>query len=61
MPTYNARCIKCKTTIQYQSNIVKCEDTPPCPKCGGETKRVFTKPEGGFILKGQGWFKKGGY
>ena len=60
MPTYTAKCsdIDCRVTTEYQAPITH-EESPPCRICGGVTKQVWTKPEGGFILKGKGWAKDG--
>jgi predicted nucleic acid-binding Zn ribbon protein len=37
------------------------EDFPRCPECGTRMDKVWITPEGGFVLKGGGWFNKGGY
>jgi len=60
---YDAKCNDCETVFEYERSIKDAQTpTPPCPKCKSHlTERVFTLNSGGFILKGQGWFKKGGY
>jgi len=60
---YDAKCIACNTTFEYERSIKEpITPTPPCPKCKSEnTEKVFTLNAGGFVLKGQGWYKKGGY
>lgn len=63
MAKYDANCEKCDETFEYEAPIREAGDPPPpCPKCGAfETKKVFAINSGGFVLKGDGWFKKGGY
>lgn len=63
MPKYDAKCDKCGIIFEYEAPILEAGDPPPpCPTCSNfETKKVFSLNSGGFILKGKGWFKKGGY
>lgn len=63
MPKYDAKCEKCEVVFEYTAPISTAGDPPPpCEKCGSpETKKVFVINGGGFVLKGEGWFKKGGY
>jgi putative FmdB family regulatory protein len=63
MPKYDAECEKCGHKFEYSVPILNAGDPPPpCEKCGdNKTKKVFVINSGGFILKGDGWFKKGGY
>jgi putative FmdB family regulatory protein len=59
MPTYNIRCTneECKHEDQV---IQKYDDPlPPCELCSSETERFIKQTT--FVLKGQGWFDKGGY
>jgi putative FmdB family regulatory protein len=60
---YDAKCNKCEHVFEYDAPISEAGDPPPpCPKCGHmETTKQFALNSGGFILKGNGWFKKGGY
>ena len=59
MPTYNFKC-KNEECLHVQTLIQKYEDDPPkCDKCESETERAISKTS--FILKGNGWFDKGGY
>jgi putative FmdB family regulatory protein len=60
MPTYNAKCEKCDLTFEYNASILH-EESPPCVNCQGETERALIKNETGFILKGDGFFKSGGF
>lgn len=63
MPTYRLRCQNPKCDHE-EEQFVFITELPKlkCPKCGGKLKTAFTlNSEGGFILKGKGWFKKGGY
>ena len=69
MPTYNAKCPKCQKEFEYFCKISERESALPyCSTCKDEggtpvkTEAAFTSNTvGGFILKGHGWFKKGGY
>ena len=59
MSTYNIRCTneECKHEDQV---IQKYDDPlPPCEECNSETERFIKQTT--FVLKGQGWFDKGGY
>ena len=58
MPTYTAKCQKCETEFEYQASILH-EEAPPCIKCQSTADKIWTSPEGGFILKGGGWAKDG--
>lgn len=60
---YDAKCNKCAHVFEYERSIKESvTPTPPCPKCAStETEKVITLNGGGFVLKGQGWYKKGGY
>lgn len=63
MPKYDAKCGKCEEVFEYEAPILEAGDPPPpCPKCGHDkTVKQFALNSGGFVLKGSGWFKKGGY
>ena len=63
MVTYKATCLKCDRDEEYQAKITEREEkTPFCEKCQMKMKPVFIVNEnGGFILLGNGWEKKGGY
>lgn len=69
MPTYDATCEQCGATSEYFCKISERESAlPDCPTCktdSGEPLKMvpaFTaNSQGAFILKGHGWFKKGGY
>lgn len=63
MAKYDAKCNKCEYIFEYDAPISEAGDPPPpCPECGCvETTKQFALNSGGFILKGYGWFKKGGY
>lgn len=60
---YDAKCKDCELTFEYERSIKDTkEPAPPCPQCKSQaTEKVFSLNAGGFVLKGQGWFKKGGY
>lgn len=61
MPTYNYKCNKCHHTFQQMRPIKNRDELPDCPRCNHESSRIFISPEGGFILKGHGWYKPGGF
>jgi putative FmdB family regulatory protein len=62
MPTYNAKCEKCKVIIEYIAKITDMDkDIPTCPQCEKLMERTYMGATGGFVLKGRGWFKDGGY
>jgi len=60
---YDAKCNNCSTIFEYERSIKEATDpAPPCPQCKSQaTEKVFSLNAGGFVLKGGGWFKKGGY
>lgn len=63
MAKYDAKCDKCEHVFEYTAPISEAGDPPPpCPQCGhSKTTKQFVINGGGFVLKGSGWFKKGGY
>ena len=60
MPTYSYRCESCGHEFD---RIQKISDNPlrECPKCKKEELKKVITGGGGFQLKGNGWFNKGGY
>lgn len=62
MPTYDYRCDRCNCETEVEQSI---KDPPltKCPHCGeDELRRLISSSSGsGFVLNGDGWFKKGGY
>lgn len=63
MPTYNFKCAKCDHLEEIFVPKIVDDELVPCPgkDCEGMLHKAFTKPEGGFILKGDGWHKGGGH
>lgn len=64
MPTYRFMCPKCSLSCEVSHvPITADEDHPAWPECqcGVKMQKVWINPEGGFVLKGGGWEKKGGY
>jgi len=62
MPTYKYQCTD--TTCYHEFEIVQSmsdEVLVECPNCGEQTLKKIINNTGTFILKGSGWFKKGGY
>lgn len=58
MPTYQYRCKSCSHEFE---EIQKISDKPKekCPKCKKKVQRLITGTS--FVLKGENWFKSGGY
>lgn len=62
MPTYRFLCAKCGKTVEEMCKItIKPNEYPACPECGNKMDKIWINAEGGFVLKGGGWFKSGGY
>lgn len=64
MPTYTYRCEKCDTQSDYRMSMNETKPSMelPCTICEEETKQnKMITSTGGFQLKGNGWFNKGGY
>jgi len=60
MTTYEYICTECEHEWEEQQ---KMSDDPVtiCPECEEETAKRLISGGLGFVLKGQGWFKSGGY
>lgn len=43
MPNYSQSCNFCKNRFEFYSALMTSDD-PACPKCGGETGRIFHAP-----------------
>ncbi len=64
MPTYSYKCEKCDvvTDIRMSMSETEREMELPCVVCDEDTNQVkVITQSGGFRLKGNGWFNKGGY
>ena len=62
VPTYRFLCAKCGKTLEQMCKItIKENEYPLCPECDHKMDKIWINAEGGFVLKGGGWFKKGGY
>lgn len=61
--TYAAECKACSIKVEYEAKITEKDALMPvCPQCQVKMEAAFiANIDGSFILKGQGWFKKGGY
>ena len=59
MPLYNLRCKNTECGNEFQKTQKMSDPNPPCPKCSSETEKVIKRMS--FVLKGEGWFNKGGY
>ncbi len=56
MPTYQYRCTTCGNELEIVQKMSD-DSLTLCPKCEKETfERVITA-EGGFVLKGSGFYK----
>lgn len=61
MPTYSYECKKCGHEFDIVQRMVD-DPLTDCPSCNEkELKKVIKVSDGGFALKGKGWFKSGGY
>jgi putative FmdB family regulatory protein len=60
MPTYVYKCAKCEHTFEVQAKMSDPPPTEGCPECGCTVLDKVIQAVGS-ILKGSGWFKKGGY
>jgi putative FmdB family regulatory protein len=54
MPLYEYKCTNCGERVEV---IQRSSDSPqgPCPKCGGEMKKLFSAPA--IQFKGSGFYK----
>lgn len=57
MPTYRYVC-ECGNDFEVLLRMSQSDEPQNCPECGELATRGFTKPEGGFILAGDGWAGK---
>lgn len=57
MPIYQYQCTSCK----YEFDIIQKMSDEPLQKCPSCKKKKLVKKvsSGGFILKGDGWYKPG--
>lgn len=62
-PTYRFICKMCGLSTEKSLKISSRDDESKWPicDCGAIMERAWISPEGGFILRGRGWYKKGGY
>jgi predicted nucleic acid-binding Zn ribbon protein len=58
---YTAKCNNCSHVFDYSRCISERDDIPVCSKCRASATRIFVGPTGGFILKGDGWYKPGAF
>ena len=56
MPTYQYKCQRCATTLDYTNPINAPTNAPTCLLCGQITTRIYTTPAISF--KGTGWASK---
>ena len=52
MPRYDFKCPECETTFEVVRPASE-RETPSCPDCGAQAKRVFTPV--GVVFKGSGF------
>jgi putative FmdB family regulatory protein len=60
MAHYEYRCGECKKDFEVEQKISE-EPLEACPECGEKIEFCKLISLSSFSLKGQGWFKKGGY
>lgn len=53
MPIYEFKCKSCAMTFDRLMRISE-ENTPLCPQCGGETKKLISSA--GLLFKGDGFY-----
>ncbi|MHB8146949.1 MAG: FmdB family zinc ribbon protein [Vulcanimicrobiaceae bacterium] len=53
MPLYDYRCPKCQAVTEVRHGFNE-NHSAPCPKCGGELKRVFNPAP--ILFKGSGFY-----
>jgi putative FmdB family regulatory protein len=51
MPLYEYRCTHCQHEFELQQPVGAA--APPCPRCGGRSRKVFSSV--GLIFKGSGF------
>lgn len=64
MPTYTYKCNQCdkETDVVMKISETEREMQMECSVCEKETNQTkIITSTGGFSLKGNGWFNKGGY
>jgi len=62
MPTYQYRCSDTSCSHEFEIRQSMTEDKlTECPDCKEESLIKIINSNGIFVLKGSGWFKKGGY
>lgn len=58
--TYEYACEACGHTWEAEQKITEPPATE-CPKCQQQTAKRLVSGGAGFSLRGEGWFKTGGY
>lgn len=58
--TYEYKCEACGHKWEAEQRI-SADPIKKCPKCDAEAARRLVSGGLGFSLKGEGWFKTGGY
>ena len=56
MPTYQYRCKSCGNELEIVQKMSD-DSLTICPKCEKETFERVISAEGGFVLKGSGFYK----
>ncbi len=56
MPTYQYRCTSCGNELEVVQKMTEASLTT-CPSCQKETFERVISAEGGFVLKGSGFYK----
>lgn len=58
--TYEYECTSCGHQWEQEQRITA-EPEPECPSCREQTAKRLVSGGTGHVLKGDGWFKSGGY
>lgn len=49
MPIYEALCDRCGALVDYHRRVADALETPECPKCGGQTRKVIMSAPQSFV------------
>ena len=60
MPTYTYKCKECEHQFDIRQSMSEAKLTD-CPECKKVALEKIITGGGGFQLKGNGWYNKGGY
>lgn len=58
--TYEYECLECAHRWEQEQRITE-EPEKTCPRCQVEAAKRLVSGGVGHVLKGEGWFRTGGY